>query len=53
MKMALDENSENEFHLLHILIPVPDSPNPTQVAQAKSKAKKIVNALKTAKVLRP
>ena len=47
MKMALDENSgKNEFRLLHILIPVPDSPNPTQVAQAKSKAEKIVNALK-------
>ena len=47
MKMVLTQsNGKNEFHLLHILIPVPDSPTPKQVAQAKSKAETIVAALK-------
>ena len=47
MKMVLTQsNGKNEFRLLHILIPVPDSPTPTQVAAAKGKAQKIINALK-------
>ncbi len=47
MKMVLNQaNGKSEFHLLHILIPVPDSPTPAQVAKAQHKAQQIVNELK-------
>jgi len=45
-KAALSQaGSQNEFHLLHILIPIPDSPTPQQVASARNKAEKLVKQL--------
>ena len=48
MKMALSQTGgQNEFHLLHILIPVPDSPSPKQIAAAKLQAQQLVGELKS------
>lgn len=47
VKMAESRaGSNNEYHLLHILIPLPDSPSPAQIDKAKTKAEQIVQALK-------
>lgn len=48
MKMALNQTGgQNEFHLLHILIPVPDSPSPKQIAATKLQAQQLVKKLKS------
>ena len=47
VKMAESQaGSNNEYHLLHILIPLPDSPTPAQIDAAKAKADGIILALK-------
>lgn len=48
MKMAESQaGSNNEYHLLHIVIPLPDSPTPAQINAAKAKADGIIISLNT------
>ena len=46
MKMALNQSDMSlEYHVLHILIPLPASPTPTQIAAAQAKATTIMNQI--------
>ena len=47
--LQAQQSVKNEFHLLHILIPMQNSPTPTQIATATKKAQKIIKALKQGK----
>ena len=40
------QNANNEYHLGHILIPIPQSSRPAEIAAAKQKAEEIVGQLK-------
>ena len=47
MKGALQQSGrQNEFHLLNILIPLPDSPSPQQLSNAQRKAQQLIRQLK-------
>jgi peptidyl-prolyl cis-trans isomerase SurA len=46
LKMALSQPNVNlQYHLLHILVPLPASPTPEQVAAAQAKANNIMNQI--------
>lgn len=50
IKMLQSQTGEkNEFHLLHILIPMQDSPTSIQIATATKKAQQIIKELKQGK----
>ena len=40
------QNMNNEFHLAHILIPVPESARPTEIAAAQQKAEAVIGKLR-------
>ena len=43
MRTVRDQaDTHNEYHLLHILVPLPDSPTPTQLSKAKDTANSII-----------
>lgn len=42
---AKQSNSENEYHLMHILIAVPEGASPETIEQKKTKAEKILKSL--------
>jgi peptidyl-prolyl cis-trans isomerase SurA len=47
VKLALkNAGKNNEYHLLHILVPLSDSPSPTQIKTAQAQANDIVAQLK-------
>ena len=46
MKIAMSQAGQNnEYHILHILIPLPEAPTPDQIAAAKEKSGRIVAEL--------
>ncbi|HTT08965.1 MAG TPA: peptidylprolyl isomerase [Gammaproteobacteria bacterium] len=45
-KSKQNDNSENEYHLAHILVATPEGASPEQIAVAKAKAEKLLGELR-------
>jgi peptidyl-prolyl cis-trans isomerase SurA len=46
MQLAMNQDGgNNQYHLQHILVPVPDTPTPAQVATAREKAEGVIKEL--------